>query len=144
MPVSLSLSISKTRPDPPRTGGRRSVRRHVDEGVAKVRTIAYPPTPPAPSSLPSPPPPPPPPLPPPPPPPSSPPCRCSLLQAVPAARVGVVVGSGVGGLEWMEKEQLTRVNKGHRRVSAYLIPAMIGVRRETDRHTDRHYAEADK
>eukprot|EP00920_Eleutheroschizon_duboscqi_P037103 GHVT01088873.1.p1 GENE.GHVT01088873.1~~GHVT01088873.1.p1 ORF type:complete len:511 (-),score=135.05 GHVT01088873.1:1210-2742(-) len=40
-------------------------------------------------------------------------------------RLGIVVGSGIGGIGWMEKELRTLIAKGPRRVSPYLIPAMI-------------------
>ena len=40
-------------------------------------------------------------------------------------RVGVVVGSGMGGLSTLEETHLTAVNKGHRRVNPFFIPAII-------------------
>src|SRR3954462_13405388 len=39
-------------------------------------------------------------------------------------RVGVIVGSGMGGLATLEDTHLTAVNKGHRRVSPFFIPAI--------------------
>ncbi|KFG59462.1 putative 3-oxoacyl-acyl-carrier protein synthase I/II [Toxoplasma gondii RUB] len=40
-------------------------------------------------------------------------------------RFGIVVGSGIGGLETMEQEMKVLQEKGPRRVSPFLIPAMI-------------------
>src|SRR5256714_3353301 len=40
-------------------------------------------------------------------------------------RVGVMVGSGMGGLAPLEDTPLTAVNKGHRRVSPFFIPSII-------------------
>jgi 3-oxoacyl-[acyl-carrier-protein] synthase II len=40
-------------------------------------------------------------------------------------RVGVIVGSGVGGLHTMEAEHIKMLNRGPGRVSPYLIPMMI-------------------
>ena len=40
-------------------------------------------------------------------------------------RVGVVVGSGMGGLSTLEDTHLTAVNKGHRRVNPFFIPSII-------------------
>eukprot|EP01068_Selenidium_serpulae_P009411 Selendium_serpulae@DN5224_c0_g1_i4.p1 len=40
-------------------------------------------------------------------------------------RFGVVVGSGIGGISWMENEGKTLLSRGHRKVSPFLIPAMI-------------------
>nr|CEL64134.1 TPA: 3-oxoacyl-(Acyl-carrier-protein) synthase II,related [Neospora caninum Liverpool] len=42
-----------------------------------------------------------------------------------AERFGIVVGSGIGGLDTMEKEMKVLQEKGPRRVSPFLIPAMI-------------------
>ena len=42
-----------------------------------------------------------------------------------AARVGVYVGSGVGGLETMEDTHTTLKERGPRRISPFFIPAMI-------------------
>jgi 3-oxoacyl-[acyl-carrier-protein] synthase II len=40
-------------------------------------------------------------------------------------RCGVIVGSGMGGLATLEETHLIAVNKGHRRVSPFFIPAII-------------------
>jgi 3-oxoacyl-[acyl-carrier-protein] synthase II len=40
-------------------------------------------------------------------------------------RVGVIVGSGMGGLATLEDTHLTAVNKGHRRVNPFFIPSII-------------------
>eukprot|EP00922_Rhytidocystis_sp_ex-Travisia-forbesii_P063472 GHVS01094437.1.p1 GENE.GHVS01094437.1~~GHVS01094437.1.p1 ORF type:complete len:621 (+),score=102.36 GHVS01094437.1:124-1986(+) len=40
-------------------------------------------------------------------------------------RFGVVVGSGIGGLGFMEREFHVMQERGHKKVSPYLIPAMI-------------------
>jgi 3-oxoacyl-[acyl-carrier-protein] synthase II len=40
-------------------------------------------------------------------------------------RVGVIVGSGMGGLATLEDTHLTAVNKGHRRVTPFFIPSII-------------------
>uniref|UniRef100_A0A8C9HY60 Nodulation protein E n=1 Tax=Piliocolobus tephrosceles TaxID=591936 RepID=A0A8C9HY60_9PRIM len=40
-------------------------------------------------------------------------------------KVGTIIGSGIGGLHFLEKELKTLNEKGHRRISPYLIPAMI-------------------
>ena len=45
---------------------------------------------------------------------------------VPAAeRVGVIVGSGIGGMETFEEQHTNLLQKGHRRVSPFFIPMMI-------------------
>jgi len=41
------------------------------------------------------------------------------------SRVGVITGTGMGGLEVMEEEERTLIEKGPRRVSPFLIPMMI-------------------
>jgi len=48
---------------------------------------------------------------------------CSKLDA---DMFGVLIGSGIGGIETLEKEAATMINRGHRRVSPFTIPAMIG------------------
>ncbi len=48
-----------------------------------------------------------------------------LQGTLPCDRVGVYVGSGVGGLQTMENEHAKLMTKGPRRVSAYFIPMMI-------------------
>lgn len=40
-------------------------------------------------------------------------------------RAGVIVGSGIGGIETLEEQHLTLVNKGPGRVSAFFITSMI-------------------
>jgi 3-oxoacyl-[acyl-carrier-protein] synthase II len=41
-------------------------------------------------------------------------------------RVGVILGTGVGGLETLEREVLVYHEKGARRVSPFLVPMMMG------------------
>ncbi len=48
-----------------------------------------------------------------------------LQGTLPGERVGVYVGSGVGGLQTLENEHTKLMNKGPRRVSVYFIPMMI-------------------
>lgn len=48
-----------------------------------------------------------------------------LQGQMPGERVGVYVGSGVGGLQTLENEHTKLLNKGPRRVSVYFIPMMI-------------------
>jgi len=40
-------------------------------------------------------------------------------------RIGVVVGSGIGGMETFEEQHSILLQKGHRRVSPFFIPMMI-------------------
>lgn len=40
-------------------------------------------------------------------------------------RTGVIVGSGMGGLQTLEETHLTAVNRGHRKVSPFFIPSII-------------------
>jgi 3-oxoacyl-[acyl-carrier-protein] synthase II len=42
-----------------------------------------------------------------------------------ATRVGVVIGSGIGGLPWIAENHLTLLEKGPRRVSPFFIPGSI-------------------
>jgi 3-oxoacyl-[acyl-carrier-protein] synthase II len=51
----------------------------------------------------------------------------SELQITPenAERVGVYIGSGIGGFEIMEREHQTLLEHGPRRISPFFIPAMI-------------------
>ncbi len=42
-----------------------------------------------------------------------------------ATRVGVIVGSGIGGIETFEKQHKRLLNRGPNRVSPFLIPMMI-------------------
>jgi 3-oxoacyl-[acyl-carrier-protein] synthase II len=53
--------------------------------------------------------------------------RDSGLQITPenAERVGVYIGSGIGGFEVMEREHQTLLEHGPRRISPFFIPAMI-------------------
>ena len=44
---------------------------------------------------------------------------------VPPERVGVVIGSGIGGIETWEKEHKVLLERGPKRVSPLLIPMMI-------------------
>ena len=49
-----------------------------------------------------------------------------LRDAVPdAERIGVIVGSGIGGMETFEEQHTNLLQKGHRRVSPFFIPMMI-------------------
>lgn len=41
------------------------------------------------------------------------------------SKIGILVGSGVGGLKTIEKEQTTLLEKGPQRVSPFLIPMLI-------------------
>ncbi|CDJ42930.1 3-oxoacyl-[acyl-carrier-protein] synthase, related [Eimeria tenella] len=47
------------------------------------------------------------------------------LDGIDMERFGVVIGSGIGGLGFMEQQNRVLLNSGPRRVSPYLIPAMI-------------------
>ena len=40
-------------------------------------------------------------------------------------RIGVIVGSGIGGMETFEEQHSNLIQKGHRRVSPFFIPMMI-------------------
>lgn len=40
-------------------------------------------------------------------------------------RIGVIVGSGIGGMETFEEQHTALLQKGHRRVSPFFIPMMI-------------------
>ena len=42
-----------------------------------------------------------------------------------AARVGVWIGSGIGGMETFEQQHETFMNRGYRRVSPFFVPMMI-------------------
>jgi 3-oxoacyl-[acyl-carrier-protein] synthase II len=42
-----------------------------------------------------------------------------------AERVGVIVGSGIGGMETFEEQHANLLQKGHKRVSPFFIPMMI-------------------
>lgn len=43
-----------------------------------------------------------------------------------AERVGVIIGSGVGGIETMEEQARTLLTKGPGRISPFFVPMMIG------------------
>ena len=43
-----------------------------------------------------------------------------------AANIGVRIGSGIGGIEVLEKQKETLINKGPGRCSPFMIPMMIG------------------
>ena len=47
------------------------------------------------------------------------------ITAANAERVGVIVSSGIGGIEVMEQQHVTMLDKGIRRISPFTIPAMI-------------------
>lgn len=47
------------------------------------------------------------------------------LEAIDSDRFGVVIGSGIGGLETLEEEHKKLVEKGPGRISPFLIPMMI-------------------
>ncbi|GAW81768.1 3-oxoacyl-[acyl-carrier-protein] synthase i/ii [Plasmodium gonderi] len=47
------------------------------------------------------------------------------LQKIDCNKVGTIIGSGIGGLSFLEKEMKTLYEKGHKRISPYLIPGMI-------------------
>jgi 3-oxoacyl-[acyl-carrier-protein] synthase II len=42
-----------------------------------------------------------------------------------AERVGVIVSSGIGGMDVLEAQHITLLNRGPRRVSPFTVPAMI-------------------
>ncbi len=48
------------------------------------------------------------------------------VEATDMERFGVIIGSGIGGIETLEKEHEKLLNKGPGRVSPFLIPMMIG------------------
>ncbi|MGK0466700.1 beta-ketoacyl-ACP synthase II [Clostridium sp.] len=48
------------------------------------------------------------------------------LEAIDSERLGVIVGSGIGGIGTIEKEQNKLMEKGPNRVSPFLIPMIIG------------------
>jgi 3-oxoacyl-[acyl-carrier-protein] synthase II len=47
------------------------------------------------------------------------------LEKIEPKRIGVLVGSGIGGIDTLEKEYHTLVSKGPGRISPYLIPMII-------------------
>jgi 3-oxoacyl-[acyl-carrier-protein] synthase II len=48
------------------------------------------------------------------------------LEAIDSERLGVIVGSGIGGIGTIEQEQNKLMEKGPNRVSPFLIPMIIG------------------
>lgn len=48
------------------------------------------------------------------------------LEKIDRTRAGVIVGSGIGGIETLEDQHETYLNKGAGRVSPFFIPMMIG------------------
>ena len=47
------------------------------------------------------------------------------LDALDRDRIGVIIGSGIGGMETFEEQHRNLVEKGHKRVSPFFIPMMI-------------------
>lgn len=47
------------------------------------------------------------------------------LQSLDLERIGVIIGSGIGGMETFEEQHRNLIEKGHRRVSPFFIPMMI-------------------
>lgn len=47
-------------------------------------------------------------------------------EELPSERVGVILGSGVGGIETVEEQAKTLVTKGPNRISPFFVPMMIG------------------
>lgn len=47
------------------------------------------------------------------------------LEAIDRSRVGVIIGSGIGGMETFEEQHAALLQKGPRRVSPFFIPMMI-------------------
>lgn len=47
------------------------------------------------------------------------------LSSVDPARIGTLIGTGVGGLETLEEQIVLRSEKGERRVSPFLVPMMM-------------------
>jgi 3-oxoacyl-[acyl-carrier-protein] synthase II len=52
--------------------------------------------------------------------------------AVDPARAGVMIGTGIGGLETMQEQTEVLLQKGPRRVSPFLVPMMMGNRAAAD------------
>ena len=48
-----------------------------------------------------------------------------IAGTMPGERMGVYIGTGIGGIQTFEAEHSKLLNKGPRRVSAYFIPMMI-------------------
>lgn len=47
------------------------------------------------------------------------------ISKIDSGKIGTLIGSGIGGLSILEKEMEVLLRKGHKRVSPFLIPAMI-------------------
>lgn len=47
------------------------------------------------------------------------------LEALDRDRIGVIIGSGIGGMETFEEQHRNLIEKGHKRVSPFFIPMMI-------------------
>ncbi len=52
-------------------------------------------------------------------------CGMDFASAVDPTRIGVVVGSGIGGLQTLQRQHSTLVNRGPSRCSPFMIPMMI-------------------
>ena len=48
-----------------------------------------------------------------------------ILDSVNPDRVGVLISSGIGGVETLEREVITGYTRGYNRISPYLVPMMI-------------------
>lgn len=48
------------------------------------------------------------------------------LEKVERNRMGVIIGSGIGGVETIEEQHKILLNKGNKRVSPFFVPMMIG------------------
>ena len=44
-------------------------------------------------------------------------------------RTGVIVGSGIGGMETIEKQMTALIERGPRRVSPFMIPSLLQILR---------------
>ena len=54
------------------------------------------------------------------------PCAAGTQQATKVLRVGVLVGSAIGGLEHIEDSHTVLLERGPSRVSPFTVPMMIG------------------
>ena len=48
------------------------------------------------------------------------------METINKERVGVIIGSGIGGVETIEEQHKILLNKGNKRVSPFFVPMMIG------------------
>ena len=48
------------------------------------------------------------------------------LDSINKDRMGVIIGTGIGGVETIEQQHKTLLEKGNKRVSPFLVPMMIG------------------